>query len=92
MRVTYENMSVAEFTCRHEEFGDPTDVNGIDLPIEADIRVEYWGEGEEPEPQAYCVIDLLEIASWNQGGIPPFRWLALYATTAPRNFFRRGLT
>lgn len=67
MRVVYETMRVAEFTCRHEQFGTPTEINGMPLELETTIRVEYWGDGENPEPQAFCVIEVTDIASWDEG-------------------------
>ena len=80
MRTCQENLSVAEFTCRFEKHikkrsvPDLIDVNGLPLPLEAMVRVEYETDDDEhPErfterPIAYCLIDETDVASWNEGG------------------------
>ena len=79
MRTCQENLSVSEFTCRFEGYikacaaPDLVDINGISLPLEATVRVEYETDDDEhPEtfaerPLAYCVIDVTDVASWSEG-------------------------
>jgi len=70
----FENLTVAEFICRHKGAEYPVDVNGLPLPLEASIRVRYQYGGDVDWPVEYAAIDETGPMSWAEGEFRSVAW------------------